>query len=102
MPVMKTMSAHSICESFSRSIFKSTRRRSQSRGNRLETVNRLRGGNTLRLPSKGSAYRKLQYVSGNSGLTNKTRIAFSSQIWAHFYIVINEQIAIAGERDNSC
>src|SRR2546423_2649516 len=83
MPVMKIISAHSICESFRRSMLRSTRRRSQERGNRPETVNRLRGGKTQRFPSKGSAWRKLQYVSGNSGLTSKTLIAFSSHSWAH-------------------
>src|SRR5437879_11781344 len=31
-----------------------------------------KGGNAHRFPSNGSAWRKLQYVSGNSGLTNKT------------------------------
>src|SRR5215211_5355826 len=65
------MSAHSICESFSCSTSRSIRRRSQSRGNRLETVNKPSGGNTERFPSNGSACRKLQYVSGNFGLTNK-------------------------------
>src|SRR5262249_8351593 len=96
-PVMKTMSAHSIWESFNRSMFKSTSRRSQERGSRPETVNSPSGGNTQRLPSNGSAYRKLQYVSGNSGLTNKILIPSSSQIWAHYSSLwgsfLNEHIA---------
>src|ERR1044072_4675323 len=75
---MKIMSAHSIWESFSGSTFRSIRRRSQARGNKLETVNKPRGGNKHLLPSNGSACRKLQYVSGNSGLTNKIFIHVSS------------------------
>src|ERR1041385_4488243 len=75
---MKIMSAHSIWESFSGSTFRSIRRRSQARGNKLETVNKPRGGNAHRLPSNGSACRKLQYVSGNSGLINKTLITTRS------------------------
>src|SRR6185503_12199405 len=95
---MKTMSAHSIWESFSRSMFMSTSLRSQERGNRPETVSRPSGGNTERLPSNGSAYRKLQYVSGNSGLTSKIFMASSSQVWAHYSFVylrssLNEQSA---------
>src|ERR1041384_8236064 len=97
IPVMKTMSAHSIWESFSRSMFMSTNRRSQERGNNPETVSSPSGGNTERLPSNGSAYRKLQQVSGNSGLTSKIFIASSSAIWAHYSFVtakfLNEQIA---------
>src|SRR5215213_1148075 len=81
---MKTMSAHSICESFSRSTFKSISRRSQCRGNRLETVSKPNGGNTQRFPSNGSACRKLQYVSGNSGLTSKIFIASFSHLWGAY------------------
>src|SRR6185369_9104463 len=84
---MKTISAHSIWESFSRSIFKSTNRRSQDCGNNPETVSNPSGGNTERLPSNGSAYRKLQYVSGNSGLTSNIFIASSYQVWAHYSFV---------------
>src|SRR5882762_9663618 len=70
-----TISAHSISDDRSLRTFKSTRRRSQARGNRAETVKSPSGGNAHRLPSKGSAWRKLQYVSGNSGLINRTFIA---------------------------
>src|SRR5687768_16046798 len=71
-----TMSAHSISDVRSFSILRSTNRRSHDAGNKAETVNRPKGGKAHRLPSKGSAWRKLQYVSGNSGLTSRTFIVF--------------------------
>src|SRR6185503_667484 len=70
------MSAHSMSDGRSFSILRSTRRRSQDAGNKADTVNRPKGGKAHRLPSNGSAWRKLQYVSGNSGLTSRTFIAF--------------------------
>src|SRR5712692_3814218 len=73
------MSAHSISEDLSRRTLRSTRRRSQASGSNADTVNKPSGGNAHRLPSKGSAWRKLQYVSGNSGLTSKTFI--TTPIW---------------------
>src|SRR5580765_1320075 len=66
------MSAHSMSDSFSDSMFRSTSRLSQDGGNNADTVSRPSGGNAQRLPSNGNACRKLQYVSGNSGLINKT------------------------------
>src|SRR5687768_5489154 len=75
MPVIKTISAQSICESFNGSISRSTSRRSQSRGNKPDTVISPSGGKSERFPSNGNACRKLQYVSGNSGLTSNTFIA---------------------------
>src|SRR5688572_28966939 len=68
------MSAHSMSDISSDSTFRSTSLRSQLAGSNAETVNRPSGGKAHRLPSKGSAYRKLQYVSGNSGLISKTFI----------------------------
>src|ERR1041385_5576721 len=78
MAVANTISAHSISDCFSRCTLRSTRRFSHDGGNNADTVNRPSGGNAQRLPSKGSAWRKLQYVSGNSGLTNKTFTTLSS------------------------
>src|SRR5687767_4229886 len=78
MPVTKTMSAHSISESFIDLTLRSTNRRSQDFGNREETVSRPSGGKAQLFRSKGSACRKLQYVSGNSGFTMSTFIASSS------------------------
>src|SRR5215208_7272453 len=87
---MKIMSAHSICESFSGSTFRSIMRRSQSRGSRLETVIKPNGGNTHCFPSNGSACRKLQYVSGNSGLTSKIFIASFPKCWARYQCDCND------------
>src|SRR5688572_32447545 len=79
--VANTMSAHSMSAVFSDSTFKSISRRSQSGGSNAETVNNPNGGNAHRLPSNGNACRKLQYVSGNSGLINRifinTLLAFT-------------------------
>src|SRR4030095_4669374 len=72
--VAKTMSAQSISDVFNCSTLRSTSRRSQDCGSNEETVNNPSGGNAQRLPSNGSACRKLQYVSGNSGLTRRTFI----------------------------
>src|SRR5438552_3123460 len=72
--VANTISAHSISEDFNRCTFRSTSLRSHDSGSSAETVSSPRGGNAQRFPSNGSACRKLQYVSGNSGLTNKTFI----------------------------
>ena len=70
--VTNTMSAHSISDGFSFSIFRSINLRSHESGSKADTVNKPSGGNAHRLPSNGRACLKLQYVSGNSGLTNKT------------------------------
>src|SRR2546425_11863555 len=67
-----TMSAHSISDDCNLRTLRSTSRRSQEGGSSAETVRSPNGGNAHRFPSNGSAWRKLQYVSGNSGLTNKT------------------------------
>src|SRR5437016_10715802 len=67
-----TMSAHSISDACKLRTLRSTSRRSQEGGSNAETVSSPSGGNAHRFPSNGSAWRKLQYVSGNSGLTNKT------------------------------
>src|SRR5436305_13532204 len=72
--VANTMSAHSISEAFNFWTFKSTSLRSHDCGSKADTVSSPSGGNAQRFPSNGSACRKLQYVSGNSGLTNKTFI----------------------------
>src|SRR6267142_4604066 len=71
MPVAKIISAHSMSDVFNLPTFKSTRRRSHDFGSKAETVNNPSGGKAHRLPSNGSAWRKLQYVSGNSGFTNR-------------------------------
>src|SRR5437763_810769 len=72
MAVAKTMSAQSMSALVRLRTFKSTSRRSHESGNNAETVSKPNGGKAQRLPSKGNAWRKLQYVSGNSGLINKT------------------------------
>src|SRR6266567_7577551 len=74
MAVANTMSAHSMSEDFNACTFKSISFRSHDSGSSADTVNSPNGGNAQRFPSKGNACRKLQYVSGNSGLTNKTFI----------------------------
>src|SRR5262249_6165958 len=74
MAVAKTMSAHSMSELESLRTFKSIRRRSHDSGSNAETVSRPSGGKAQRFPSNGNACRKLQYVSGNSGLIIKTFI----------------------------
>src|SRR5574341_378360 len=68
------MSAHSMSEVLSRSTLRSTNRSSPEGGSQAETVSNPSGGKAQRLPSNGSAWRKLQYVSGNSGLTSRTFI----------------------------
>src|SRR5207253_5810364 len=71
------MSAHSMSEDFNDRTFRSTNRRSHDFGSNADTVNKPSGGKAQRFPSNGSAWRKLQYVSGNSGFTNRTFIASS-------------------------
>src|SRR2546429_9047369 len=72
------MSAHSISDDCNLRTLRSTSRRSQQGGSNAETVMSPNGGNAQRFPSNGSAWRKLQYVSGNSGLINKTFITSPS------------------------
>src|SRR5205807_6090879 len=69
--VQKTMSAHSMSDDFRRQTFKSISRRSHARGSKAETVSRPSGGKAERLPSQGSACRKLQYVSRYAGLISR-------------------------------
>src|SRR5207249_7518089 len=76
MAVAMTMSAHSMSACFNFSMLRSTNRRSHDSGSSAETVNNPSGGNAQRFPSKGNACRKLQYVSGNSGLTSNTLTTF--------------------------
>src|SRR5215510_13854757 len=63
-----------MSEAVSERTFMSTSRRSQCSGSIAETVSRPSGGKADRLPSKVKAWRKLQYVSGNSGYTRSTFI----------------------------
>src|SRR2546430_16883063 len=72
MPVTNTTSAHSMSEDFNGRTFKSTKRLCQDLGSNAETVKSPSGGNAHRFLSKGSAWRKLQYVSGNSGFIKRT------------------------------
>jgi hypothetical protein len=72
--LMKTMSGHRKSAGVSLRTFMSINRRSQAGGSSAETVISPSGGMTARLPSNLTAWRKLQYVSGNSGYTSKTRI----------------------------
>src|SRR5437870_4744438 len=76
--VANIMSAHSMSEDFNDRTFRSTNRRSHDFGSNADTVNKPSGGKAQRFPSNGSAWRKLQYVSGNSGFTNRIFIASSS------------------------
>jgi len=71
------MSAHWMSEVFNFRTFKSTKRRSHDRGSKDETVIKPSGGKAHLFPSNGKAWRKLQYVSGNSGFTNRTFIMSS-------------------------
>src|SRR5205823_11398003 len=73
--VANTISAHSISEDFNFCTLRSTSLRSHDCGSKAETVSSPNGGNAQRFPSNGNACRKLQYVSGNSGLISKTFIS---------------------------
>src|SRR4030095_8624995 len=73
-----TISAHSISDERNLRTFRSISRLSHDFGSNEETVNSPSGGRADRLPSNGKAWRKLQYVSGNSGLSNRTFITHPS------------------------
>src|SRR4051812_48468375 len=66
------MSAQSMSAVVSLRTFRSTSWRSHESGSKAETVSKPNGGKAQRLPSNGNAWRKLQYVSGNSGLIKRT------------------------------
>src|ERR1043165_10122369 len=77
--VAKTIYAHSRSDVFSCCTLRSTNRLSHVDGSRAETVKSPSGGNAQRFPSKGNAWRKLQYVSGNSGLTRRIFILLTRE-----------------------